>query len=205
MMKWNGKSGLLLGLVVLGLCACQPVSDAWVTGWTERAAHDQIMLVRENPPSLGQRRLQSQSVVYPDLGVFLQARGSPDFLAETTTHDRHFLILYYLKAKCAYACRAKAASTRQIEFTGPYPITRREVRLLRNFKQQAAGRLANPVVRASKPLPSLARLRLRPKRQDLKTARLSSPNAQEQKTRPNDSNFGFSRTLETFVARSGGE
>ena len=142
MMKWRGQSRLLLGLAVVLLSACQPVSDAWVTGWTERAAHDQIMLVREDPPSLGQRRLLSQSGVYPDLGVFLGARGMPDFLAETTTHNRHFLILYYLEAKRAYACRAKAASTRQIEFTGPYPITRREVRLLRAFKQEAAQRLA---------------------------------------------------------------
>ena len=36
-------------------------------------------------------------------------------------------------------------------------------------------------------LDKLASLRLRPKTQDLKT--------QEQKTRPNDSNIGFSRTL----------
>jgi len=137
------KSLILLAWVLGLLSACQPVSDAWVTGWTERAAHDQIMLVRENPPSLGQQRLLSQSGVYPDLGVFLQTRGAPDFLAETTTHDRHFLILYYLDAKRAYACRAKAASTRQIELTGPYRITRREVGLLREFKQQAAERLTD--------------------------------------------------------------
>lgn len=142
---WRGKSAILLGtaLVLVLLNSCQPVSDAWMTGWTERAAHDQIMLVREQPPSLGQRRLQSQSVVYPDLGVFLRARGMPDFLAETTTHNRHFLILYYLEAKHAYSCHAEAASSRQIEFTGPYPITRREVRLLQAFKQQAAGRFAD--------------------------------------------------------------
>ena len=131
----------MLGLALGLLSACQPLTDAWVTGWTERAAHDQIMLVREDPPSLGQQRLLSQSGVYPGLGVFLRARGTPDFLAETTTHNRHFLILYYLDAKRAYACRAKAASTRQIELTGPYPITRREVRLLRDFQQQAADRI----------------------------------------------------------------
>lgn len=133
----------LLGLAPVLLGACQPVSDAWAAGWTEAAAHDQIMLVRKEPPSLGQRRLLSQSGVYPDLRVFLQAHGTPDFLAETTTHNRHFLILYYLEAKHAYACRAKPPSTRQIEFTGPYPITRREVRLLRGFKQQANGRVAD--------------------------------------------------------------
>ena len=141
-MNASGGARILLGLALVLLSACQPVTDAWAMGWSEAAAHDQIMLVRESPPSLGQRRLLSQSGVYPDLGVFLQARGMPDFLAETTTHDRHFLILYYLQARRAYACSAKAASTRQIELTGPYPITQREYRLLRDFKQQAAGRLA---------------------------------------------------------------
>lgn len=141
-MKLIRNAWVLLGPALVLLSACQPVSDAWNAGWTEAAAHDQIMLVRKAPPSLGQRRLQSQSGVYPELGVFLQARGMPDFLAETTTHERHFLILYYLESKRAYACRAKAPSTRQIEFTGPYPITQREYRLLRGFKQQANGRIA---------------------------------------------------------------
>ncbi|KAB2639648.1 MAG: hypothetical protein DVB25_05285 [Verrucomicrobia bacterium] len=142
MMKRSGILLVLLGLALVLLSACQPVSDAWAAGWTEAAAHDQIMLVRAVPPSLGQQRLLSQSGVYPDLAGFLRTRGMPDFLAETSTHNRHFLILYYLNARRAYSCRAKAASTRQIEFTGPYRITRREDRLLREFRQQAAGRLA---------------------------------------------------------------
>jgi hypothetical protein len=140
MMKRIWKAGrVLLGLVVALTSSCQPVSDAWVTGWTGAAAQGQIMLVRRDPPSLGQQRLLSQSGVYPELGVFLRARGQPDFVAETTTRNRHFLILYYLGTKHAYACQAKAPATRQIEFAGPYPITRREYQLLHGFKQQAAG------------------------------------------------------------------
>lgn len=134
---WNGWG--VLALVVGLTSGCRPVSDAWLTGWTGAAAQGQIMLVRSDPPSLGQRRLISQSGVYPDLGVFLRARGLPDFLAETTTHDRHFLILYYLDAKRAYACSARAPATRRVEFAGPYPITEREYHLLRGFKRQAAG------------------------------------------------------------------
>jgi hypothetical protein len=110
-----------------------------MTGWTGAAAKDQIMLVRRDPPSLGQRRLTRQSGVYPDLGVFLGAQGMPDFLAEANTNKRHFLILYYLDARRAYACRAKAPATRQIEFTGPYAMTKREYDLLQKFKKQAAG------------------------------------------------------------------
>lgn len=132
------KACFLLGLAAVPGTGCRPVSDAWMTGWTAAAAQDQIMLVRSEPPSLGYRRLTSQSGVYPKLEVFLRAQGMPDFVAETSNRERHFLILYYLKAKHAYACRAKAPSTREIEFTGPYPITPREHRMLRGFQQQAA-------------------------------------------------------------------
>ena len=132
----------LLGMAVVFNSGCQPVADAWMTGWTSAAAQNQIMLVHGDPPSLGQQRLTSQSGVYPDLAAFIRTRGTPDFVAESSTRDRHFLILYYLVSKRAYACRAKAPSTRQMEITGPYPITHQVYQLLRGFKQQAAGRSA---------------------------------------------------------------
>lgn len=151
-MMQGWKTGGLTGLWIVLLSACHPVSDAWMTGWTEAAAKDQLMLVRNDPPSLGQRRLTSQAGIYPDLGTFLRTRGMPDFLAESNASNRHFLILYYLKAKCAYACRAKAPETREIEVSGPYPMTRRESRLLQGFKQEAAGRpAAAALTRAGKP------------------------------------------------------
>ncbi len=125
-------------LVVAALAgACRPVSDAWVTGWTEAQANDRIMLVRQEPRTLGFQRLESQSGVYPDLGVFLRVHGMPDFLAESTTENRHFLILYYLENRCAFACRAKEPSTRMIEFSGPQPITEREYVLLDGLKREA--------------------------------------------------------------------
>ncbi|MEI6673758.1 MAG: hypothetical protein WCO57_01135 [Verrucomicrobiota bacterium] len=133
------KAWGLAGLWVVLAGACHPVSDAWLTGWTEAEAKDQIMLVRNEPPSLGLRRLTNQAEVYPDLGVFLHAHGMPDFLAESAAGNRHFLILYYLDAKRAYSCRAKAAATREIEFSGPYPMTRREHRLLQGLRKAAAG------------------------------------------------------------------
>jgi hypothetical protein len=131
--------GWLAGLAVVLTSACRPVTDAWMTGWTGAQANDRIMLVRQEPRSLGYQRIQSQSVVYPDLGVFLGHRGMPDFLAESTASNRHFLILYYLDAKSAYACRAKAPSTREIEFSGPYLMTDREYKLLQGLKREGAG------------------------------------------------------------------
>ena len=120
--------------------ACRPVSDAWMTGWTEAQANDRIMLVRKEPRTLGYQRLESQSGVYPDLAVFLRVHGMPDFLAESTTSNRHFLILYYLERRSAFACRAKAPSTRLIEFAGPYAITEREVQVLDDLKRQGPAR-----------------------------------------------------------------
>lgn len=121
---------------------CGPVADAWMTGRTAAAAEDQIMLVRADPPSFGFQRLQHQSGVYPDLGLFLSQNGLPDFLAETTGGNRHYLILYYLKKRQAYACRTLAARTRDVEFAGPYPITDKEYKLLTGFQKEAARRRA---------------------------------------------------------------
>jgi hypothetical protein len=136
---WKTVGYGMVGLVLALTSACRPVADAWMTGWTGGQANDRIMLVRQEPRSLGYQRMLSQSGVYPDLEVFLERWGMPDFLAESSANHRHFLILYYQEAKTAYACRAKAPSTREIEFAGPYPMTEREYRLLRQLKAKGSG------------------------------------------------------------------
>lgn len=124
------------GVAALALSGCGPVADAWEMGRTGAEANDHIMLVRAEPPTLGYRRLVSQSGVYPDLGVFLSQRGKPDFLAETNSSDRHYLILYYLDRREAFSCRTRVPRTREVEFAGPYPITPGEYRTLSGFKRQ---------------------------------------------------------------------
>ncbi len=106
--------------------------------WTERAAQDRIMLVREEPPTLGYRRLGHQSISHPDLGRFLEKKGRPDFIAETSAEDRQYLVLYYLASKRAYACRSWRSQPNTIEFAGPYDITSKEVELLQELKKNAA-------------------------------------------------------------------
>jgi len=130
-------AGLLLG-------SCAHVGDRWLVGSPGFAANDQIMLVRKSPPSFGYHRLLEQSVLHPDLGTFVKLKGQPDFLAETNTAGRHYFILYYLKGRHAYACRTPSLYSREVEFTGPYPITPREYRLLDGVRQSAARRLAAP-------------------------------------------------------------
>lgn len=124
-------------LLTLFLSACGPVRRGWDAGWSERAAKDRIMLVREAPETLGHRRLVYQSAAHPDLGNFLKGKGLPDFIAETSTDDRQYLILYYLDSRRAFACRTRRSPGTVIDFAGPYPITDQETKLLRQLQENS--------------------------------------------------------------------
>lgn len=117
------------------LAACGPVGRGWEAGWTERAAQDRIMLVRNAPETLGHRRLVYQSTAHPNLDVFLKEKGLPDFIAETSSDDRQYLILYYLKSKNAFACRTRRGTGTEIDFAGPYSMTDRETKVLRELQE----------------------------------------------------------------------
>jgi hypothetical protein len=124
-------------LVLLGSCV-RIAESAWLPGSAAALAKDQIMLVRKDPPSFGFQRLTTCSEIYPDLMMFVRQRGIPDFLAETGDRDRSYFILYYLKPRRAYACRTRPGHAGAVEFSGPYPITAGEYRLLDAFRQGKA-------------------------------------------------------------------
>lgn len=128
---------LLLLLPLLPLVSCGPVSRGWANGWSERAAQDRIMLVRTAPETLGHRRLVYQSAYHPDLGIFLKSRGLPDFIAETSSEDRQYLILYYLDHGRAFAGRARRVPGTAMDFAGPYRMSERETKLLRGLQEKA--------------------------------------------------------------------
>ena len=125
--------GLAAAVVILTSCA--RVGDTLLYGGEAAAAKDQIMLVRKEPPSFGFQRLETQSVVYPDLRFFVSKHGLPNFLAETGNGDRKYFILYYLKDRKAFACRTRVENRQTVEFAGPYPITEKEYRLLDGFRR----------------------------------------------------------------------
>ena len=129
------KGAGLAALAAAMLGSCQSFDRAWFPGSAASLAQDQIMLVRQEPSSFGFRRLQSQSQVYPDLGLFVVQKGLPDFLAETGDQSRHYLILYYLGAREAFACRTRPGHAAALEFAGPYPVTAGEFRLLDGFRR----------------------------------------------------------------------
>ncbi len=127
----------LAALAALVLSSCVPVTQGWNAGWTERAAQDRIMLVRNSPETLGHRRLVYQSAAHPDLGTFLDSRGMPDFIAETSSDDRQYLILYYLDSRRAFACRTYRSAGSTIDFAGPYQMTERETKVLRDLQRES--------------------------------------------------------------------
>ncbi|MGB6221159.1 hypothetical protein [Haloferula sp.] len=102
--------------------------------WTERAAQDRIMLVRNEPETLGHKRIVYQAAAHPDFAKFLNKSGEPDFIAETSSDSRQYMILYYLDSKNAFACRSWRGSLQRMEFAGPYPMTKKETELLQQLK-----------------------------------------------------------------------
>ncbi len=130
MLRW-------LGVAAAGVLAasCVNVGDRLGELGMSAAANDQIMLVREDPPSFGYQRLSMQGRVFPDLGFFVTKHGPPDFLAETHNRERHYFILYYLSDREAFACRSRADEGHKVEFAGPYPITDGEYKLLDGFRK----------------------------------------------------------------------
>ena len=137
-----------LALIPLILASCMDGKH-----WSERAAQDRIMLVRTHPETLGHKRIVYQASAHPDFAKFLRTSGEPDFIAETSSESRQYMILYYLDSKNAFASRSWRGSQQQVEFAGPYPMTKKEIELLQKLKSGsipstesgiASGRLLMP-------------------------------------------------------------
>lgn len=132
----------LLLLAPLLLAACSPFDEE--IGRSERAAQDRIMLVRNAPETLGHRRLVYQSAAHPSLRVFLRDEGLPDFIAETSSEDRQYMILYYLDSMSAYSCRTRRGTSLPVDVAGPYKMTKRETAVLRELQNGSEGHSDHP-------------------------------------------------------------
>ena len=132
------KSPLLM-IAACGLLAtsCGTVSKAYISRREASTAHNQMMLVRKSPDTLGYRRLMAKSEESGDLKLFIDQTGVPDFLAEANSSDREYLIFYYLDRHQAFACRTKGRRSGEVEFAGPYKMTSGELRLLKAAKLKA--------------------------------------------------------------------
>lgn len=126
----------LAAIALIG-SACSPATNSSYLHRTAGAANDHIMVVRRAPPTFGSQRLAAFATAYPDLSDFLRQSGDPDFLAETQKGGNRYLILYYTKSRKAFACRTGERSSRQVEFSGPYPITDGEARTLRDLRDRS--------------------------------------------------------------------
>lgn len=135
-----GIRGILyipLALVALMASSCSPGGNAGFVKRTTSAANDHIMYVREQPQTFGFKRLAAMSEIYPDLSIFLSQEGLPEFLAETNKNGNRYLIFYYMDTRKAYACRSGTGNSRQVEFSGPYPITNSEFSTLDGLRKDA--------------------------------------------------------------------
>jgi hypothetical protein len=117
----------------------------------ERAAEDRIMLVRDTPPTLGHHRLVALSGNHPDLKRFLARRGRIDFVAETSSENRLYLVLYDLEARQAHVCRMWKDQAGTSEFAGPYPITEKEARILTAMRKEACGGIDPDIAESMRP------------------------------------------------------
>lgn len=133
----NGARRIGLSLVFGLLCVgCARFEESGLPGSAASMAHNQIMHVSKESESFGYYRLSTLSRIYPDLEFFIRKRGTPDFLAETSNAGRHYVIVYYLEDKEAFASRPRIGSKRALEFAGPYPITPKEVVILEKLRKR---------------------------------------------------------------------
>jgi hypothetical protein len=125
-------------IFLLLLAQCAQFDAAWKTGRTDALAENRIMLVIEQPESLGFKRLRYAAELNPEFPEFLAQIGKPDCIAETTHGDRHYMILYQIDQRRAYSCRTDPfRSTQPMQVSGPYPITQNEYKTLHDLKNRA--------------------------------------------------------------------
>lgn len=121
-------------IFTVGMSSCGSLGNSGYLFTTAADAHDHIMLVRESPLTFGYERLHALSQHYPHLAVFIENQGLPRYYAETKSGGGHYLILYYPERREAFACRNLSSSSHQIEFSGPYPITKNELTTLHKLE-----------------------------------------------------------------------
>jgi hypothetical protein len=128
-----------LAALCLVISSCAHFEESGLPGSASSMARNQMMLVRKEPATFGYYRLTSLARIYPDLAFFVEKKGTPDFLAETSNHGSDYFILYYLKHRQAFACRNRPGQRKAVEFAGPYPVTEKEYAVLDGFRRK--GRL----------------------------------------------------------------
>jgi hypothetical protein len=126
------------------LGSCTTFEESGLPGSASSMAHNQIMMVSAEPATFGHYRLTSLMRIHPDMDLFVAKRGMPDFLAETSNGRQHYYILYYLDQRQAYAARTRPSQRTRLEFAGPYPVTEKEKRTLRDLQRNQSKDLGLP-------------------------------------------------------------
>lgn len=135
---------IFTGAAFLMFGSCTTFEESGLPGSASSMANNQIMMVVSEPATFGHYRLTSLMRIYPDLDLFVAKRGMPDFLAETSNTRQHYYILYYLQDRQAYAARTRPPQPERLEFAGPYPVTDKEKKTLREMQKKQSKDLGPP-------------------------------------------------------------
>ena len=94
-----------------------------VLGGTDSLAKGKILPIKDNPKSLGKKRLEAYADAVPQLKQHVEARGYPDRIIETISFggDRK-VVMYYTKKGVAYLLIAEQFSMAKGKVVGPSPI-----------------------------------------------------------------------------------
>ncbi|MBC8126697.1 MAG: hypothetical protein H8M99_06070 [Gloeobacteraceae cyanobacterium ES-bin-144] len=133
--------GVLFAVAICFQMGCHRFEQSGFPGSASSMARNHIMFVRKSPQTFGYYRLTSLTQAYPELALFVQNRGAPDFLAETSNRGRNYFILYYLKPRQAFVSRSRLGGEKGVEFAGPYPITRKEYQTLNGLRGADTNRI----------------------------------------------------------------
>jgi hypothetical protein len=117
------------------LVSCGTVSEVIHESSIAIGGHNQMMLVRQNPPSYGYQRMQVLGEIHQEIQVFLKVKNVPDFFAETFNTGEQYCLFYYLGKRHAYICRITGTGAKKVRFSGPYPVTDKELKLLSDFQR----------------------------------------------------------------------
>lgn len=115
---------LLLALAAVCLVSgCAQMSSTITLGATDAMTNGRILPVKDNPKSLGRKRLEAYAAVSPALKAHVNFKGFPDRIIETISFGgERKVVMYYTRQGIAYLFVADQFAMPNAKLIGPSPI-----------------------------------------------------------------------------------
>ena len=135
-----------LVVMMIAGAGCAGLGDAIVLEGTDPLVKGQILPIKDNPKSLGRKRLEAYADIIPTLKQHFEAHGYPDRIIETNSliADRK-VVMYYTKPSVAYLLVAKQFAMSKAKLVGPSPIGKKTKELFAAIDnlQRVSGEMTN--------------------------------------------------------------